>query len=673
MTWTFKTALMGCCLTVCPAFAQTVVQLPPMPDGGAGQVAALVLQNPTSAPIAARYITTGMVFPQGRVPSGQPLKVSIGSVGYVTRVQMDERTHWPDGSVRTAAVTFKEPGYQAGAAGGARFALANHAAGSPLSLAAITPRVATVDVTLGGHDYHLDVATLLAAGSPNYWLHGPLATEARVDAPITGAMHVTIDVRLYADGSSMLDVSYDNDLALASGGPETYTAAVKLGATTAPTVSITAQQPFTDWHQVVWSDGAPSVNVVHDIATLESTGMVPHYPLAPGVALSAITGQGTPFPCNPLGICGITPYMPTTGGRADIGVLPLWDVYWLQTQNAQAATYALEQADAAGSVPWHVEQTAGVPIDIYTYPQFWSDDRCSGGACSPMSYANADAGADHGLAYSNCGGCNGVVPDTAHMPELGYAAYLLTGRRHYLDELTAQAGFALDNAWTGVRQGYKGYDDLVIGAAQQLRAGAWSLREIGLAALALPDASALQAYFAEAATDNLAWIVADAGMPAKGQLAGWLDADYGSDNGAWAPWQNDFVALVVEWQNHAGAGGASAALSAMAPFLANRFDQAATVFSPYNGAAYNLQMGPSATQCYSTWSAVQQATIAIGESNTAAPAGPPPGSWAGDYGTAATSVVAGLPASAAQQQALAWVTAHPATSGPGNPVWVINP
>ncbi len=307
-----------------------------------------------------------------------------------------------------------------------------------------------------------------------------------------------------------------------------------------------------------------------------------------------------------------------------------------------------------------------MPVLVPQNPMFWADDRCAGNGgknCSPMSYAAAISG-------------SGITPDTAHQPGLSYVAYLLTGRRHYLDELAAQAGFGVSSAWPGGIR-VPANSMLVIGPAQQLRAGAWTLRELMLASLAEPDGWALHSYFAGGVQTNLAWIAADAPNPKKGQLTGWVDGFYGNGTGEWAPWQNDFLALVLEQAVHAQVPNARTALAAMTPFLQNRFLQPANVFSPFNATSYGLKVGPSGSADYTTWSQVQQATTTNGTSNTAAPLGPPPGTWALDYGVAATSVVRALPASAAQQAAMAWINAHPAATygigGNANPAWVINP
>ena len=661
------------------AQAQTVV-LPPVPQPqSSADVAGLLMETDASSAVKSQYRTLGMVFRSGTVPAGSHMRMRVLGGRWLVPAQMDERTHWPDGSVRTAALSFQTPAYRAQLRKAAyMISTGGSAPGAAVSLAGFTPGVATVDVTIGSAGHHFDVAQLLAAGAPAYWLHGPQATEARVDAPVPGApaMHVTIDARAYADGSSQLDVTFANDLAFAAGGPVSYTAAIKLG-TQGFTQKISNQQPFTDWHHVVYSSGAPPAgNFVHDIPMLEATGMVPHYPLSAGVAQATLNAEVAPNSCAPLSPCGITPYMPTTGGREDIGVVPEWDMFWLQTQTAQSAAYALEQADvAAGAVPWHVEQSGGVPVSVLQHNVFWADDRCAGssgaGNCSPMSFGNAVNGSGNGVP---------ITPDTAHQPGLSYVAYLLTGSHHYLDELVAQAGFSESSAWTGVRNwtGYPLNDPkasaLVCGVNQQLRACAWSLRELFMAALVAPDGSAAQSYFQQVLQTNLGWAAQDAAAPAKGAVGGWLDGFYGGGEPQFAPWQNDFAALVLEWATHANVAHANSALAAMTPFLENRFIQSSTTFSPYNSTAYDLQIGPSSGNYFTTWSQVEQATVAFGNSNTVAPEGPAPGTWALDYGVAATSVVAGLPSSPSQQAAMAWITAHPAATGTNiNPAWNIDP
>ena len=56
--------------------------------------------------------------------------------------------------------------------------------------------------------------------------------------------------------------------------------------------------------------------------------------------------------------------------------MPGWNAIWLMTQDEQAAKYALVQADAAGSVPWHYfDPKTGTYLSVTDYPTLWADPR----------------------------------------------------------------------------------------------------------------------------------------------------------------------------------------------------------------------------------------------------------------------------------------------------------
>ena len=213
------------------------------------------------------------------------------------------------------------------------------------------------------------------AGSPSYWLHGPLATQARIDVPVPGgsggALHLAADVTAYADGSFSADVQFNNDLTtiLPSTGSTNPAAALPALQYTAtinfqgmpPVTNTVSQIQYTDWHAVLNSAGAPmlnvsssagpAINVQHDLAYLEHTGAILPYDRTTGVAnlpaqygtafysiatVMASTGFGTPFAKN-----GLERYMGQTGGRPDIGYTTMWNTTWLLTQDPRAATVAL--------------------------------------------------------------------------------------------------------------------------------------------------------------------------------------------------------------------------------------------------------------------------------------------------------------------------------------------
>ncbi len=638
--------------------------------------------------------------------------MSIPSQNLLLPAQMDEKTHWPDGSVRTAVLTFDIPAIPLHSA--PIGIMIQHAAKSTKAPEPIAFPLgaATVKITTATATYTIDVHDLTnAATHTSYWLSGPLVTEARYDVALENALHVVLDVRSYTDGTSQIDTTFANDLALANGVAESYTADIALGAASLHQ-TISAQQPFTNWHQVLYSTGAaPAGNLVHDISALETTGLIPQYPLTLGVQRSTILMEKAAASCGPLGACGMMAYMPTTGARPDIGLLPRWDNIWLETQDAAAAQYAMAQADAAGSVPWHnayfpagrVTDPPAQTITLSRYPNWWSDDRCPNdyflGPCSLMSYT---------AAAKN----SGITPDAAHMPALAYVAYLMTGSHHYLDEVAAEAGWSELVTWPVIRRWGTGNtlygvtntsSDIVINPLQQLRGGAWSLREIMMASLIEPDGSNLQAYFSAQAAHNLAFAATLAAVPAKGELVGFVDGEYSDDDtGLIAPWENDYLALVAEWAIHAGLPSADTLVAAMAPFLVDRFIQPNAVFSPFDGGAYQLSVGSGTFGSrgdvfkgftyLTTWSQVENATLLNGTSNSKAclpPVNRKTCFWLGVVGAAAQSAVLGLPASAraalpgnSWRQAVNWIAANPgydnssARANLSDPLflnWEINP
>src|SRR5262249_36640568 len=133
---------------------------------------------------------------------------------------------------------------------------------------------------------------------------------------------------------------------------------------------------------------------------------------------------------------GVTQYMPAAGGRGDIGPTTQANTIWLMTQNETAAKYALGQADAAGSGPWHFfDPTTNLYTSLLQYPKLWTDPR----ATDP---SNGSVGLTQQVPTSSAAGWSA---DPAHQPDLSYDAYLMTGDRYYLDQLNAQANFDILN------------------------------------------------------------------------------------------------------------------------------------------------------------------------------------------------------------------------------------
>ena len=598
------------------------------------------LQNNQATALGQRYITFQQTFLPGKVTTSTHLVAIIN--GQTIPVQMDVKTTNADGSVRSALLTFQQPPLAAGSSVSGMLSTTGVAvATGALSLVNLNDSNYNLKITIalqGGSTVVLDAATLLQqrlkAGTVSYWQAGPLATQGRVDVPIAGSLHVTLDTTVYADGNTSTDVQFNNDYAMQPvGGTAVYNVAIQQDGSTVLQQNNITEYQYQTWHTVVGTNGPSQVNVVQDINNLERTGAVPNLDLAAGVdpaTLSAEVASGNQI----LGPGDVTQYMPMTGGRPDIGPMPAWNAIWLMTQNQQAEQYALVQANAAGSVPWHfVDPKTGTYLSLNNYPTLWSDPRGTPTLTQQPS------------------GSSGWTPDAAHQPDLSYVAYLMTGDRYYLDQLNAQATFDEFYDWPSPRQNGLG---LVANGYDQVRQEAWSLRDIDEAAWANPAGSVEQATFTQLSANNWSWLVSQIPDWTKqeGQAYGYVPGTYGDGSGStMAPWQQDYFATTAIQAAEMGNSDALTFLNWEANFLVGRFLNIANGFNPHDGIAYNLDVGNSTGTAYQTWAQIEQATVAAGNSNGTG--------WAnGDYAELAAQTLAGIvtvTGSTAAMQAYNWL------------------
>jgi hypothetical protein len=505
--------------------------------------------------------------------------------GQSTPVQMDVKTTNPDGSVAMAVLTMAQPPIAAGASVPVMLSLAPAAAtvSKPVDISALTAAGSNykLQVQLTLHNANgttsavtINAATALAAalksGAYSTWLSGPQATQVRIDVPVAGSLHVTLDITAYADGTTSTKATFNNDIAMsAKGGTATYDATITQNGAVAFQKSGITQYEYTSWNTTVASNGAPTVNVQHDIEALEKTGLVQNYDLTTGVAASLVATEAkqmaTPGFGAVLGNAGVTQYMPMTGGRPDLGPTTEANTLRLMTQDPTAAQYALAQANAAGSIPWHFYSPAsGEYLTTTANPKLWVDYR--GGMYGTTALTQAVPGS----------ALTGWTPDPAHQPDLDYVAYLMTGDRTYLDELNAEASYDILAQSPTTRQGALG---IVLDGASQVRGQAWDLRAIVEAAAANPNGSAEEAYFTQIENNNFSYILQYVRTLNQGQATGWITGNYGNA-GQIAPWQQDYFASTVALAAEQGVAGAAQLLGWEANFLAGLFINAAKGFSP---------------------------------------------------------------------------------------------
>ena len=646
-------APMALAVSLATASAQGMLRAPTPPAAkAANDVVGLMIENLAAKPLPASPVTFGQAFLPGRMPAKAGMIARID--GKDVPVQVDAKTTYPDGSVRMAVLSLIAPPLAAHAKAPVMLATAAPAGGSTVDLSRLADGKAydlAIDLSFHQEDgttapFHLDAAPLLAkalaAEKPDYWLHGPTASEIRFDAPVTGSFHVIFDVRAYADGTTHTDLQFANDYAMQkTGGAVKYDVLVKEGGKIVLQYRNLVQFQYENWHRTLWSGAVPPVNLVRDVDYFERIGVIANYDLAAGAPAAMVAEEtkqmGQPGFGAPLATNGVTQYMPMTGARPDIGPTTRANAIWLLTQDPMAAAYALWQGEAAAGIPWHFWNVeAGTWLNTDQNPQIWADPR--GGANS--------------LTQPVDGKNNGWAPDTAHQPDLSFVPYLFTGSRFHLDELNAQAAFSIVSTWPAMRSGAPdgtGPDNVIFG--NQMRGGAWSLREIDEAAWANPDGSVEQKYFSKVADDNWHWLAGQ--IPTltemEGEAHGYVIATFGYGY-ALAPWQQDYFSSSAAQAAKLGNSDARAFLAWSTNFLAGSVFKLGHDSVNYVIAVFPRSVGDngqitwdrakngwSYAQPLKTWAEIAENTKRYGPSN-----GSGWGRSDGDYGQLAMLALAGI-------------------------------
>lgn len=646
--------------------AGTIILAPRLPARhGRDEVAGLAIEGNWSG---KRAVTFGQVFAPGDVPSGTSITARIR--GQEVPTQLDVKARNEDGSVRMGIVTVMTDH----AGDGVLLRQSQQNPGAPLQISGSYNLVVEIAVHGGENKhYRLELDKLIAdavkAGTVSYWLKGPLASEARLDSYLEGAFHVTFDVRRYVDGNSVVDVQFNNDIAMQPvGGPLRYDVSIRNRDRVVFTKADVEQFQYQTWHREIWSGEAPPINIVHDLSAMARAGAVQNYDNNTGVAASTIeAGRRSALMSGSdiLAAAGLTKYMGATGGRQDIGPTTMANTAWLMTGNPGAAQWALAQADAAGSIPWHFrDRSTGTYVTLDHYPKLWTDAR--GGKSDKESIGLTQPIDQKGSGWSL---------DEAHEPDLSYVAYLLTGSRYRLDQLNAQASWSIVGFWPAAREFEKG---IVVSPQAQVRAQAWMLREILEAAYINPDDSPLKAYFRRIVANNMAALLEEIKAARQGEAYGWIAGLQGREDevGAISPWMQDYFGSTMVLAAEQGVPGAREVLLWQAHFLANRFLSEQKGFPAHDGANYRMYAA-SSDGPYQTWREIGAATAAHGLSGGGSAW--PKGTFV-SYLQAAKGVLGGIITvtdSADAKRALAWLNANAPQAGTASlqrdPTWNIIP
>ncbi len=591
-----------------------------------GDIVGLAFQNAGAATLQGGITTFGQVFQAGDLPADSQLTARVG--GVEVAVQMDVKTRYEDGSVKMAILTMERPTL---AAGQSVDVILHHG-----TVGSAAPGVDLAAVTLG-HSFVVDLAVTgkppmqvdvlaalrqaLADGTASLWQQGEFATQARVDVLVPNtSMRMVFDVTAYASGEIAIEAQFNNDRAMeAVGGRVDYTMKATMNGAVVREETV-SQYQYQNWHVAFSSGtedggqglGSPTsgwLNIRQDIDYWQETGAVPDYDTTIGVSDTLLSNYGRwvqndPNWYEPLYNYNIQKQMGAAGGRPDIGLTTQQNAAWLMSQDARAASYAVGQAEAGSSAPWSYWDEANKTwVNTDNYPKIWADYRAGTGKPGDPTST--------GLTQAPPGASSGWDVNISHQPNLSYIPYLMTGERWMLDNLNAQATWSILFQW-GVKNLSDGGIQLVDNT--QVRAAAWSMREIIGAAFANPDGSGEKAYFEKITEDNWDFIIAN--IPRwtemQGEAHGWLPGLY---QDRITPWQQDFFALVAIEAAARGDEKAKIVLDWMSNFLIGRFTSEALGFEMRDGAQLAIRVADSSGNWYKTWAEIGAGSAAWGWTN----------------------------------------------------------
>ena len=598
----------------------------PVQPSQAGDIVGLRLQNTGTTAESAGFVTFAEVFKTGTVKPTDTLVARINGVIYA--VQMDVKSTNADGSVRQALLTLDAP--QIAAGGSLDVMLAKGSATAPTATAPTAAALISGGYNLAvSFTFHNPNGTTtaasasaatalqaaLSAGTVKQWMAGPGVNQYDVTTTVDGGkLKLEFDIRAYADGTTTTDVIFDNSWMFSSGKTDlNYDVKISQGGQQVFAASGVPQYLYTTWDHQVASTGRISPNVQYDLGYLEAANAIPNYDTSLGVSDAAIQNNLsllTPGNTGPMGSALVDTYMPDTGGRDDLGPEPAWMAEWLMAQNPAASQVMLANAAAGGTVPWHyTDESTGTQINVQTYPNFWDDYR---GTLVPTN------------GWPDSNPADQWTLDAAHMPDLNYVPALISGSRYQLEQVQAEANYALsfgDPNYTGTLIDGKYPAGITLDGYLELRAEAWCFREIADAAYLTPDSDPLKNYFVSALQSNMQALVqqyiVDNINGKYGAIRGFIDAGAGQATMQTPPWTDGYFVTAMAQIAGMGIPQASAQavqiLNYMDNWVAGLFTNANKGYNPLNATAYYLEVAdPTTNVPYTTWSQLYNANVQLG-------------------------------------------------------------
>lgn len=491
-------------------------------------------------------VTFGQVFKAGDVPSASTLTATL-SGGTPISLQVDKKATHRDGSLRHAVLTAIIPTLPAN--GSVTLNLKTTA--TPLSGAVITAQDllnsgfdAQITLNVGGTVYTASARNLLQLPNVQNWLSGPLTSEFLVSAPFKDAQgnahpHLTarFELRAYGKSASQVRVSAiveNNWTWVLNPSNFTYNVTVTVNGTQVYAKNNVTHYHHARWRKIFWAGAQPQVNVQENTSYIISTGAVPNYDPALSPPASYLTTYYNQFLASNHDIMGIgilNPYMPSTGGRPDIGPLPQWAVLYLLTMDPRMFEITEAIGDLGGSWSSHYrDKNTDLPVKLTDYPNL-------------TTHPNVITSPDNPLR--TCTNCSTpYTEDPSHQPSMEYVPYLVTGDHYFLEELQFWANQNAFRTGAGYRGGALGLLNWL-----QVRGQAWSLRTLGETAYITPDANPMKSYFETLLQNNITeytnrYTGSGVAVNSLGVITDGYSLVYNSGQGL-APWQDDFFTWAI--------------------------------------------------------------------------------------------------------------------------------
>jgi hypothetical protein len=431
-----------------PEFVSTLAgQEEPPPDGGS--------PDPTTGPFtlaiagtgapAGSVMTFGHGFEKGYLKPGDPLTWKDSSnVTRETQYDTAGATYYTDGSIRWCPLHVVLPSIAGGAKNVGTLSKTTTTAGAARNLAtALASHTAAIEIKNGGNVFNWTLADALADLPSARWFQGNLKAETRVKMEVpraaTGGLtdcELWVDISIDKAGVVGLVFQVRN-VAIrgvkGSQGTATYDIKVTGNGVQQLNFAGIVAPLYTIFSRACRFNAAGAaqapVGYVHvNTVVMSKTGIAGHYDQQLGISETVLTNyqnqrDGASWN-TPYSNRGLRKYMPGTGGDETIGFTTRSQAVWMISGDRRVGAHAVEQAEAALTIPWYC----------------W--DHAAGRWLNPVDQPfRRVPGLDSTFASS--ANTYGWTMDVSHQGDYFTIPYALSARRAFLDGLNGQVAWAV--------------------------------------------------------------------------------------------------------------------------------------------------------------------------------------------------------------------------------------